>query len=350
MNNSIPTKIYIAATGMITPIGENSETTIAAVKAGINRYQDSPFTNKYSYPMKLASIPDELLPKLKPTLSKKPIKSRQMRMISMASVAINEVFNSVSLDHSVPLFLATPESIINCESGIDEHFLQQIIDQSEADIDLQNSRLFNTGRAGGIQAINLVFEYFKTTGQNYALVGGVDTFIDSNILGCLDEQDRVLAEESLQGFVPGEASSFMLFVSEQMKHKFPNIKSEVFKPGISQEPGHFYSEEPMLGNGLTEAFKLAIESAQVNKIDVIYGSLNGESFQSKEFGIAMTRNSQSISTQCNVEHPADCYGDLGAATAPTLLSISQNNTIGSLLIYCSSDMALRGAVCINTYT
>ena len=72
MNNSIPTKIYIAATGMITPIGENSETTIAAVKAGINRYQDSPFTNKYSYPMKLASIPDELLPKLKPTLSKKP--------------------------------------------------------------------------------------------------------------------------------------------------------------------------------------------------------------------------------------------------------------------------------------
>lgn len=349
MNTSMPNKIYIAASGMITPIGENSETTIAAVNAGINRYYDSQFVGKYSYPIKLASIPDDLLPKLKKNLSDSPIKGRHMRMISIASIAINEVLTKIALDHAVPLFLATSESITDCDNGIDNDFLIRVINQSDANIDIKNSRLFDTGRAGGIQAISLVFDFFKSTGQDYALVGGVDSYVDPNILGCLDEQDRVLTEESMDGFVPGEGASFILFVSERIKNKFQNIKNAVFIPGVCQEEGHLYSEEPMLGNALTDVFRNAIEPLAGKKIKTIYGSLNGENFQSKELGIAIMRNSKTIDPEHSIEHPADCYGDLGAATAIALLTIANENTANNTsLVFCSSDMALRGAVCLST--
>jgi len=53
-----------------------------------------------------------------------------------------------------------------------------------------------------------------------------------------------------------------------------------------------------------------------------------------------------------VRHPADGYGDLGAATAPALIALAatdllERNEANTHLVYSLSDYGLRGAVLVN---
>ena len=115
---------------------------------------------------------------------------------------------------------------------------------------------------------------------------------------------------------------------------------------LQEEAGHRYSEEPYRGDGLANAFKLAIENAGAHSIRYVYASMNGENFCAKEYAVAYSRNRAALSENIQIAHPADCLGDIGAAFAPVMLGImTELGTMPSLL-YCSSDGAERSAVCV----
>jgi 3-oxoacyl-[acyl-carrier-protein] synthase-1 len=126
----------------------------------------------------------------------------------------------------------------------------------------------------------------------------------------------------------------------------------VSAPGIATEPGHRYSAEPYKGEGLSEAFTSALDNSQFTSIKTIFSSLNGEHFGAKEYGVAVSRNLSNLDADFKLEHPADCYGDLGAASAPILMGLSsiglnKGYVQGPVLVYCSSEGEYRGATCVN---
>ncbi len=347
-------KIYLAATGMLTPVGFDSASTNTAVTAGISAYEASSHNNKDLNPMQMALIPEDALPPLNPELtSLTGITFRQRRMLRIATSAIQDVIASVPLKEPPALFLALPESIPEAPFSAPPKFLEALEIQTNVKFDKTSSRIFTTGRAGGIEAIDHVFKYFVATGKDVALVGGVDTYLDSWLLGILDKDNRILAEDISDGFAPGEAAGFLLLVSERVKDYLPHPpKAEIFLPGLAIEPGHRYSEETYRGDGLANAFLLAIKNSDGNPIDAIYSSLNGENFGAKELGIAFMRNKSAFVENVKTEHPADCFGDLGAAFGPVLIALAQHQllkskTITQNLVYCSSDMSGRGAVCLQ---
>ena len=84
----------------------------------------------------------------------------------------------------------------------------------------------------------------------------------------------------------------------------------------------------------------------------IYSSMNGENHWAKEYGVACLRNSHAFKDPVYTEHPADCYGDLGSATATVLISLAaehlfKNTEAQAHLVYSSSDTAKRGAIVLQ---
>lgn len=348
INNS--NKLYIAGAGMITPVGANTAMTVAAVNAGINQYQGSKFYNRRYQPMTTAVVPHDALPPINEKLIAIGLSGREKRLIQMATPALAEVMSTYSLEEPIPLFLAGPEILASGAKPITAKILGYIATQTGANLDLRSSRYFATGRVGVIEAIELAFRYFSATDAKYILVGGVDSYLDMVTLGYLDQQDRILAEDVNDGFAPGEGAGFLLLRS----YKYPpqeTFKIALFPPGLSVEKGHRYSNQPYLGEGLAGAFTAAITNGTGEKISTIFSSVNGENFFAKEYGVATIRNKAALSESYTHEHPIDCFGDLGAATAPVLIAIAQHNMmrtkqLNQNLIYCSSDLTARAAVCL----
>ena len=119
------------------------------------------------------------------------------------------------------------------------------------------------------------------------------------------------------------------------------------------EPGHLYSEEPYQGNGLALAVQQLIQSgAMAGPIQEVYSSMNGENHWAKEWGVAFLRNSGGFLYDHGMHHPADCYGDTGAACGPLMvglaaLAIKQGYSRSPALIYGSSDRGLRAALVLS---
>ncbi|MCW9018152.1 MAG: hypothetical protein OQJ89_14375, partial [Kangiellaceae bacterium] len=342
-------KLYIAATGMITPIGFDTEMTAASVRAGINTYQDSVYFNKNDKPMKTAWVPEEALPELNGELKEVRLNGDAKRIIRLCHAGLNELMPKASLDVPLTLILAGPENIPARTTPVTADIIQHISVQTKVNFDMESSRYAGTGRAGVIEAINYAFKYLSQEGNDYVLVGGVDTYANVGLLSLLDSENRILATNTTNGFAPGEAASFILLSKKYNRSFLPVALS---MPGVSKEEGHLYSDEvPYRGDGLALAFEKSLKNSGSTKVKRIYSSMNGENFFVKEFGVASIRNSEQLISEHKVIHPADCYGDLGAATGAVLTTLAaldaakENVSGSSYLVYCSSDLEKRAAIC-----
>ncbi|MFV9615440.1 MAG: hypothetical protein ACNYZG_05750, partial [Gammaproteobacteria bacterium] len=124
---------------------------------------------------------------------------------------------------------------------------------------------------------------------------------------------------------------------------------KIYAPGIADEPGHRYSTEPYKGEGLANAVAEALLTISDNTIKEVFASFNGENINAKEWGVATIRNHKNFDNDFNIIHPADCYGDIGAATGPVLIALA---SIGMqkgyykkpMLIWAASEIQQRAAV------
>ena len=182
--------------------------------------------------------------------------------------------------------------------------------------------------------------------NHQVLVGGVDSYLDLQLLATLDGEDRILAEGVMDGFAPGEGAGFMLV---QLAGGGAASAVKVYPPGISEESGHRYSQLPYMGDGLANAVAESLTNVSSGKIKTVFSSFNGENFSAKEWSVAALRNQQNLDVDFMLVHPADCYGDLGAATVPVLMIIA---SIGMMkgyytrpaLLWASSEIQQRAAV------
>jgi len=347
---------WICGVGMVTPVGGQTAQTAASVRAGISTYEESAIYNKRFEPMTMALIPDDILPPLEDKLAgKSKLTSRQARMLQLAHLALTEVMESLPEGHQspLPLVLVGPEPMPGRDQVIDGGFLRQLETQSGIDFDNRLSKLCTTGRAGGVQALGAAMQLLASGDHDFVLLGGVDTYLDLFLLATLDSEDRVLANGVMDGFAPGEGAAFLLLCSDQTRSSLPNKPVvKIHTPGYSVEKGHRYSEETYTGDGLAEAVTTALEALNNVPVPTILSSMNGENFGAKEWGVAYTRNFSAFDPQLRFEHPAECYGDTGAAAMPILaglatVGLQKGYYNGPVMVCCSSEGPQRGAVCIT---
>jgi 3-oxoacyl-[acyl-carrier-protein] synthase-1 len=218
---------------------------------------------------------------------------------------------------------------------------------------MEDSKVISAGRAGGLIAIQMAFRYLANCPDTHVLVGGVDTYYDGALIQLLVQDERLLAGGNMDGFIPGEGAAFLL-LSRQRVALFRQSNKAVclYEPGTSREAGYRGSKEPYRGDGLASALAQALVNAPIGTIKTLYSSLNGENYFAKEHGVAMLRNRERLQGDLKIEHPADCFGDLGSAFAPVAAAIAAvhlagDNAASPCVLCCSSDRDARAAMVMD---
>lgn len=345
---------YVCGIGMSTAIGLNTVQSSASVRAGISGYAEGGILNKKFEPMMLALQPDGAMCELDETLSDlAALTSRGTRMLRLGVPALREAVVSMAEQVTIPLFLVLPEALPDQREIVGDDFLRHVIAQSGVNVCPQSSKVVVGGRAVGIVAVRDAIACLDAGEHDFVLVGGVDSHMDLLLLGLLDRDDRVLAEGVMDGFAPGEGASFLLICSQNARSQLDASRIvQLHEPGLAEEAGHRYSDAPCSGEGLTTAIRDALSGLQDASVATVMTSLNGEQLGAKEWGIALSRNAHAISPVATLQHPAECLGDLGAASAPALMALAatwlfKQQVSGPVLVGCSSEGAQRGAICLT---
>lgn len=346
---------FICGIGLVTAVGGCTAQTAASVRAGISCYEESSIYNKRFAPMTMALVPEDILPPLSlDEAASIGLTSRQSRMLRLAHLAMHEALSQLPAECEVPLFLALPEPLANRPPPVTDAFLDLLIGQTGASVDRDRSQVFTSGRAAGFEALEAGLEFLGQEQDRFALVGGVDTYLDLYLLGTLDIEDRVLAAGVMDGLAPGEGAGFLLLGADGLAAQLnPRPTIKVHRPGRALEPGHRYSQAPYQGEGLSSAIDSALKALQGVPAKAVLAGFNGENFGAKEWGVSLGRCQGGIDPAFAIVHPADGFGDIGAAFGPVLMGlaavgIEKGYLPAPSLAWASSDTAARGATCITS--
>ncbi len=346
--------IYIAGMGMVTSVGADLAMTAASVKANISAYALSDYDNQGDEPLTMTQIPGDFFDALGSVLNG-DIQSDpyQARITMMAVAALRDL--SLEDKNIIPLILGMPDA--NAVSYNAHNIVQNMALNFPAIFDQKWCRVLLSGRTAAIEAIQLAYDYLYQSDVPYVLIGGSDTYHNDALINKLDLDGRLLSSGNSDGFAPGEAAAFLLLTRQPELAQVHNDRIiGIHKPAVTMEIGHLYSDKTYHGDGLSNAFRLALENSNSDNaneaICYIYSSMNGESYWSRELGVACIRNSNAMSKELTIIHPADCYGDVGAATGSLLIALAADNLYNNPqnrrhLVYCSSDTEKRSAVVVE---
>ncbi len=344
-------QLAIVAAGAVSPVGLSLAETAASARARVSRLREIEWRDRRFQPFIVGMVPDEGLPPLIPALSAQYPQYREARMLRIAHVALEEALHAlVGYETPIPVLLGMPEH--HTTKPLEpKAFLAKLAQQSQVKLDLPRSMAAANGRAAGLMAFRRATAMLNAGEAEFVLVGGVDSLVDLYVLGTLDMQGRIRTEVNSDGFSPSEGAAFLLLTLPKTAAKkgLPPI-AQALGSAIGHESGHVYADEPYLGEGLAGVFSgLLAEAPPPSPIGCVYASFNGERYWGKEFGVARLRNSAAFVTDHQMEHPAESFGDLGAAHGPMLAALAAHGVAkryrhSPCLVYASSDYGSRAAI------
>ena len=344
--------VQVIGTGMITPVGSDAVMTAAVVAAEVSAVRETEILNKSLMPIKMAQVPDGALPAINEKLKDdKKLPERQHRLLRLAAAALVQLTDLLPAGQTLPLYLSLPEALPNHTAPLHGNFIEQLTLQTGIPLNTADSLIADIGRAGSFYAIEQAMQYFEQTGNDYVLIGGVDTYRDLSLLTRLDAEDRLNVQGVVDGFIPGEGAAFLLLASERVNTDHIAHPVRLYQPGTAQESGHLYNDAPYRGDGLADAVREALQQAAPAKVQSVWTGMTYESYGAKEFGVALTRNSTAFAETLDIQHPVDSLGDMGCAMIG-MIAAKATSPVGfphfqHYLLCCSSDQAHRAAVRLN---
>jgi 3-oxoacyl-[acyl-carrier-protein] synthase-1 len=347
------TDVVVVSTGLMCSVGLTTKEVAAAARAKTMRFEDSPVFDHRFNPVAAALVPDDALPPLREPVAAIPsLPSRVLRMLRLATMPLRECAAPLG-GAPAALFLALPETVTTVDldpARFATWLALQVPDVCSAARTFAN----RDGRAGGLFAIGEAVDAISTGRAEFAIAGGVDTYLDLFVLGTLNAEGRVKSPTTLDGFVPGEGAAFVLLTSPAAAAARGLLPLGRLSPvARGHEAGHLYSDQPYRGDGLTATIRsLLTRAGSLPPVEEVYSAMNGESHWGKEWGVAFLRNRAAFAEGHAVTHPADCYGEIGAASGPMLvalaaLGIRAGKTRSPALVYASSDRGPRAACAVQ---
>ncbi len=340
----------IIGSGAICAVGIGIMQIAASVRAGLSRFAASPIQDRNFDPITMALLPEPALGELVPELAGLPLGARLTRLLRLAAPALQQAARRAPDLSRTPVLVGLPEAraLSQAESLLPaaasptaESFLSLLAAQSQLRFAHFHSQVFPLGRAAALIALERALELLSTGQCETVIVGGVDTHVDLRLLAGLSDEQRLLGGAVTDGFIPGEGAAFVVLSAAADRSR---AATRVIATAGALDPGHRYGSAPARGEGLAHAVA-ALRSrlpASAAPVGCTWAGLNGENFGAKEWGVAQLRHRELFSESMQLEHPADCYGDLGAATGAMLLALAEhtmsaNTRPSPALIWASSD-------------
>jgi 3-oxoacyl-[acyl-carrier-protein] synthase I len=344
--------VTIVGVGMMTSVGLSAEETAASVRAGTSRFTQIEWRDHRFERFTVAEVIEDGLPDLAEELvAETSLTWREERLLRLAQMPLLEAVKPLSPTGRRPgLMLALPDTQtqLPLDAGL---FLKRLALQTKGAFDLAASEATTKGRAGGLLALGRAAEKIRAGQAEFVLAGGVDCYVDLYVLATLDLGERIKSSKHLDGFIPGEGAGFVLLAGRRAAEKIGLAILAVVAPMAEGfEEGHLGSEKPYQGAGLAGAFQKFLSGAELKEpIREVYSSMNGESHWAKEWGVAFLRNKTAFEPVHGMHHPADSFGDTGAACGPLLTGLAVQGVVkryrhSPCLIYGSSDGGQRAVM------
>jgi 3-oxoacyl-[acyl-carrier-protein] synthase-1 len=340
----------IGATHVLCAIGNGTDQVWASARAGIARIGNSHVIDRYREPIQMGLVPEDSLPPLDPEIGKLPLPSRARRVLRLATPALQAV--AEGLESPVPVFIGLPE-LKSSEASWLVHVPAYLQKMTGVPIDRARSTVVPHGRAAGLMALEVALNALQSDPAATVIVGGVDTYLDLNLLGALDGEGRILGRRVADGFIPGEGAAF-LALSRATAPTADGQRVVVNGAASAMDPGHRYGDAPARGEGLAEAITQMRQrmTSPPGPIGATFAGFNGESFDAKLWGVARTRHHDFFAPTMVIDHPADKFGDAGAATGAILMALAAKSLTvgvrpGPALVWAASDREPRACAVMS---
>ncbi|MDH5675709.1 MAG: hypothetical protein OEZ06_26530 [Myxococcales bacterium] len=337
---------------MRTPLGLRSDSSAAALRAGISRLGEHPYMiDRLGNPM-VAAVDGAL-----PAGTADP-----ERFVALAQSALQEACEPLqSVTQAalrLPLFLGLPEMRPGFSQYQAESVRQGLQRSGEPTVELDDIRLFAEGHAAGAVALEAALGELARGAQELCLVGGIESYFHPDTMEWLDANRQLAGEDGRSAFVPAEGAGFLLLATERACKRLGLARQARVRASVVRaESKLIKTPEVCLGEGLTEAVEQAVAQAGAGgdkRINDILCDINGERYRGQEWGFVCLRLSHYFDDPADYSSPADAWGDMGAASIPLFAMLAcqaaaRGYAKGPLtLLWASSEGGQRGAVVVET--
>lgn len=211
------------------------------------------------------------------------------------------------------------------------------------------------GHAGGAFALEAAIRRLDGHPEQPCLIAGADSYCDPDTLEWLERTEQMHGagpRNNAWGFLPGEGAGALL-VAARPRGRAAAPGPRLLAIGVGQETRLIRTGEVCIGAGLTTAFREALAGVAADqRVSDVYCDLNGDPYRADEFAFAVTRTRERFVAASDFVAPADCWGDVGAASVPLAVILAcaaaaRGYARGAhALVWASSDGGERGAVTV----
>ncbi len=342
----------ITALSALCSAGNGVEQIWASIRAGLSPIGNSGILDRRGEPIRMGLVPQAALQAdLPPQIAALPWPARARRMLRLGTPALRAVLAQAG-EAPLRLFLGLPQLTLEQAPWL-RGFALHLATMAGTTLDVANSRIVPSGRAAALLALELALEALAQDPERPVIVGGVDTYLDLNVLAALDAEGRLLGSAVSDGLLPGEGAAFLVVSHPAASGEGATVTIEA--AASARDPGHRTGTAPARGEGLAMAIEQlrARLPAQGAPIGATFAGLTGESFDAKQWGVARIRHADFFAADAPMSHPADCFGDAGAALGALLLAIgaraiSRGDRPAPALVWAASDGETRACALLSS--
>ena len=336
--------VAIAGVGARTPLGFSAAASAAAVRAAIPAIREHPyFVDKAGESISLtidAGISVDL--------------DGMDRLHALALPAMREALAPLGQERfeaRIPTIIGLPEPRPGRPEGLDVGLARRL----EADLPIR-TRVMPSGHSAGLMALQEAARMVNGGQTEFCLIGGVDSYLQWETLEWLDAERQLMSEENRSGFVPGEGAGFCLVTSTTAaRRRGLDVLAWLASAATAREPNLIKTNDICIGEGLSEAIARAAAVLDLpgERIDASYCDLNGERYRSEEFTFTVLRTQSAFVNMLENVTPADCWGDMGAASGPLFATLAiASGTRGYArgprsMLWTSSETGYRSAAVLH---
>jgi 3-oxoacyl-[acyl-carrier-protein] synthase-1 len=283
------------------------------------------------------------------------------RLIALAETALREACEPLSNVQGhrlqLPVFLGLPELRPGFSQQDAEAVRIGLTRFEGLPIELSAVNVFTHGHAAGLSALAKATGQIRQGAFEVCLVGGVDSYFQSDTMEWLDENRQLAGAVSRSSFVPGEGAGFCLLMTDRARKQLGlSALARVLAVTIGKETKLIKTSDVCLGEGLTAVVQNAVAGLCSNyeRINAVICDINGERYRSEEWGFVCLRLSQYFDDPTAYDSPADSWGDMGAASCPLFAilacqAVARGYAKGPrTLLWASSETGMRGAALLET--
>lgn len=333
--------IAIRRTGLVTSVGMSAPASCAAFRTKLTNPSETRFVDADGAWILAHQVPLD-----------QPLRGLA-KLASMLSMSIDEALEGIPKPEwtSIPLLLCVAEpDRPGRTDGLDDQLFPTI--QSELGVRFaEQSAVVAHGRVGVAVAMERARALISKAKVARVLVAAADSLLSWPTLSHYEHADRLLSERNSNGFMPGEAAGALLLSAPT------GAAGELLCTGIgfAREAAHIHSEEPLRADGLSQAIKAALADAgrQMHEMDFRITDNSGEHYYFKEAALALSRTLRVRKEDFDIWHPAECTGEVGAASGVTILAnakaaCEKHYSKGhAILVHMGNDSGQRAALTLH---